>query len=105
MPTPDDRDAAFAWYDRLQEQGIEGMIVCKKGDGQLPHEQPGGPIRLFARLDPVLAGRTGDAVTAAEVVGERRAEGETYTRIQTDLVVEVLVGSGRHGTLTVTRVR
>ncbi|MFD3999800.1 hypothetical protein [Streptomyces rubiginosohelvolus] len=60
---------------------------------------------MSARLDPVLAGRIGEALTAAEVLGERRAEGETYTRIQTDLVVEVLAGSGRHGTLTVTRMR
>lgn len=57
------------------------------------------------RLDPVLAGRIADALTAAEVIGERRAEGETYTRVDGDLVVEVLAGSGRHGTLTVTRMR
>ncbi|MFD7498960.1 hypothetical protein ACFV8T_42930 [Streptomyces sp. NPDC059832] len=41
----------------------------------------------------------------AELVGKRRAEGEPYTRVETDPVVEVLTGSGRHGTLTVTRMR
>ncbi|MEV7275145.1 hypothetical protein ACIQIG_33045 [Streptomyces bacillaris] len=31
--------------------------------------------------------------------------GETYTGLVTDLVVEVLAGTGRHGTLTVVRAR
>ncbi|MEU4507309.1 hypothetical protein [Streptomyces sp. NPDC024089] len=44
-------------------------------------------------------------LSGAAVVGERRAEGEPYTRVETDLVVEVLAGSGQHGTLTVTRMR
>ncbi|MGC5534190.1 DNA ligase [Streptomyces sp. SR-10] len=139
VPTTDDRDVAIAWYDGLQEQGIEG-IVCKKGTAPYPvgrrgwtkvrhadtedalvvgylgpRRRPhrvalaigdeGGPIRLSARLDTVLAGRIAEALTAAEVVGERRAEGETYTRVDGDLTVEVLAGSGRHGTLTVTRMR
>ncbi|MFI2081397.1 DNA ligase [Streptomyces rubiginosohelvolus] len=139
VPATDDRDVAVAWYEGLQEQGIEG-IVAKKGSagypmnrrgwikvrvadtedalvvGYLgPRRRPhrlalatgdeGGPIRLSARLDPVLAGRIGDALAAAEVVGERRADGETYTRVDGYLTVEVLAGSGRHGTLTVTRMR
>ncbi|MEI5032359.1 DNA ligase [Streptomyces sp. S1A(2023)] len=139
VPATDDRAVAVAWYEGLQEQGIEG-VVCKKGTAGYPagrrnwikvrhadtqdalvvgyfgpRRRPyrlalaigdeGGPIRLSARLDPVLAGRIADALTAAEVVGERRAEGETYTRVDSDLTVEVLAGSGRHGTLTVTRMR
>ncbi|MFE3900170.1 hypothetical protein ACFXPY_07315 [Streptomyces sp. NPDC059153] len=44
-------------------------------------------------------------MTSSTVVGDRRAQGETYTRVETDVVVEVLAGSGRHGTLTVTRMR
>ncbi|WP_434744691.1 DNA ligase [Streptomyces sp. A-14] len=139
VPATDDRNVAVAWYEGLQEQGIEG-IVCKKGTASYPagrrgwtkvrhadtedalvvgylgpRRRPhrlalaigdeGGPIRLSARLDPVLAGRIADALTPAEVLGERRAEGETYTRVETDLTVEVLAGSGRHGTLTVTRMR
>ncbi|NEB42228.1 DNA ligase [Streptomyces sp. SID14515] len=139
VPTTDDRDVAVAWYEGLQEQGIEG-IVCKKGTAPYPlgrrnwtkvrhadtedalvvgylgpRRRPhrlalvvgdeGGPIRLSARLDPVFAGRIGNALAAAEALGERRAEGEACTRVETDLVVEVLAGSGRHGTLTVTRMR
>ncbi|MET8748193.1 hypothetical protein [Streptomyces sp. NPDC004728] len=44
-------------------------------------------------------------MSGAAVVGEWRAEGEPYTRVESDLVVEVLAGSGRHGTLTVPRMR
>ncbi|MFD7499172.1 hypothetical protein ACFV8T_44200 [Streptomyces sp. NPDC059832] len=65
----------------------------------------GGPVRVSARLEPVLAARAGEALGDAAVVGERRVEGESYTRVETDLVVEVLAGSGRHGTLTVIRMR
>ncbi|MET8188782.1 hypothetical protein ABZV15_23840 [Streptomyces sp. NPDC005246] len=62
-------------------------------------------VRLSTRLEPVLAAHIGAALADAEVMGERRTEGETYTRIQTDVTVEVLAGSGRHGTLTVVRMR
>ncbi|MFB6879117.1 hypothetical protein [Streptomyces sp. NPDC056323] len=65
----------------------------------------GGPARVSARLEPVLAARVGEALSGAVVVRERRVEGEPYTRVESDLVVEVLDGSGRHGTLTVTRMR
>ncbi|MGW2844392.1 ATP-dependent DNA ligase [Streptomyces sp. NPDC001274] len=59
-------------------------------------------VRLSARLDPVLAARVGAVLAGA---GEQRAAGEVYTRVEVGLVVEVLAGSGRHGTLTVTRMR
>ncbi|MEV7239055.1 hypothetical protein AB0N06_35715 [Streptomyces sp. NPDC051020] len=62
-------------------------------------------VRLSARLEPVLAAHIGTALAGAEVMGERRTEGETYTRIQTDLTVEMLAESSRHGTLTVVRMR
>ncbi|MFG3179800.1 hypothetical protein ACGFZC_32705 [[Kitasatospora] papulosa] len=35
----------------------------------------------------------------------RCSRGEPYTGLDADLVVEVLSGSGRHGTLTVVRIR
>ncbi|MEV8457697.1 hypothetical protein AB0467_34330 [Streptomyces sp. NPDC052095] len=65
----------------------------------------GGPVQLSARLDPVLAARVGAALAEAETAGERRAGGEAYTRVEAGLVVEVLAGSGRHGVLTVVRMR
>lgn len=60
---------------------------------------------MSARLEPVLARRVADTLATASSDGDRQTDGETYTRIDTDLVVEVLAGTGRHGTLTVTRVR
>lgn len=89
----------------------DALVVGYLGPRRRPHRlalaigDEGGPIRLSARLDSVLAGRIAEALTAADVAGERRAEGETYTRVDGELVVEVLAGSGRHGTLTVTRMR
>lgn len=139
VPATDDHAVAVAWYEGLQEQGIEG-IVAKKGTAPYPMNRrgwtkvrhadtedalvvgylgprrrphrlalaigdEGGPIRLSARLDPVLARRIAEVLATAEAVGERRAEGETYTRVDGYLTAEVLAGSGRHGTLTVTRMR
>jgi len=139
VPATDDLEVALAWYEGLQEQGIEG-ILAKRGDAGYPSGRrgwvkirhadtedalvigytgprarprhlalaigdEGGPIRLSSRLEPVLARRIGDTISTAPFAGERQAEGEKYTRIDTDLVVEVLAGSGRHGVLTVTRVR
>ncbi|MGW4253362.1 ATP-dependent DNA ligase [Streptomyces californicus] len=64
-----------------------------------------GP-RLSAPLAPALAARIGAALTTAPATGEESApDGETYTALDADLVVEVLAGSGRHGTLTVVRTR
>ncbi|MFD3820236.1 hypothetical protein ACFWRZ_34685 [Streptomyces rubiginosohelvolus] len=62
--------------------------------------------RLSAPLDPVLAARLGAFLADAPVEGEHLADaGETYTALATELVVEVLAGTGRHGTLSVVRAR
>ncbi|MFI5634577.1 hypothetical protein ACIA8E_35545 [Streptomyces sp. NPDC051664] len=60
---------------------------------------------MSTRLDPVLAAHIGAALADAEAMGERRAEGEMYTGMRTDVTVEILAGPGRHGTLTVVRMR
>ncbi|WP_406224961.1 DNA ligase [Streptomyces anulatus] len=99
------------WIKVRHAETEDALVVGYLGPRRRPHRlalatgDEGGPIRLSARLDPVLAGRIADALTTAEIVGERRAEGETYTRVDGDLTVEVLAGTGRHGTLTVTRMR
>ncbi|MET9097189.1 hypothetical protein ABZX72_34495 [Streptomyces cyaneofuscatus] len=63
-------------------------------------------LRLSAPLDPVLAVRLGALLDGATRAGEHRTEeGETYTALDTELVVEVLAGTGRHGTLNVVRAR
>ncbi|MFF3129855.1 DNA ligase [Streptomyces sp. NPDC057908] len=89
----------------------DALVVGFTGPRLLPHHlalvvgDEGGPVRLSARLDPVLAARVGAALGGGTVLGERRAQGETYTRVESDLVVEVLAGAGRHGTLTMVRMR
>ncbi|PVC82113.1 hypothetical protein DBP12_36245 [Streptomyces sp. CS014] len=65
--------------------------------------RPAPPVRA---LDPVLAVRLGELLADAPATGEHRTEtGETYTALNTELVVEVLAGTGRHGTLNVVRIR
>lgn len=89
----------------------DALVVGYTGPHLRPHHlalligDEGGPVRISARLEPVLAGRIGAALTSGFITGERRADGETYTRLDTDLMVEVLAGTGRHGTLTVIRMR
>ncbi|MFJ9690439.1 DNA ligase [Streptomyces bacillaris] len=62
--------------------------------------------RLSVPLDAALAGRLGVLLADAPVTGEQRTgAGEAYTGLVTRLVVEVLAGTGRHGTLTVVRAR
>ncbi|MEU2100376.1 hypothetical protein ABZ741_39060 [Streptomyces globisporus] len=62
--------------------------------------------RLSAPLDAALAARLGALLADAPTTGEHRtATGETYTALTTGLVVEVLAGTGRHGTLHVVRAR
>ncbi|MGW1109063.1 hypothetical protein [Streptomyces sp. NPDC002540] len=90
---------------------VDALVLGFTGPRFRPHHlvlavgDEGGPARVSARLEPVLAARVGEALSGAAVVGEWRAEGEPYMRVETDLVVEVLAGSGRHGTLTVIRMR
>ncbi|WP_327241127.1 hypothetical protein [Streptomyces sp. NBC_01320] len=52
----------------------------------------------------MLSVRIGAAVAEAGVLGQAEAGGESSTRLDTGLVVEVLAGAGRHGTLTITRI-
>ncbi|WP_127469613.1 hypothetical protein [Streptomyces sp. B27] len=65
-----------------------------------------GRPRLSAALGAALAARLGVLLADAPATGEHRAtSGETYTGLATGLVVEVLAGTGRHGTLNVVRAR
>ncbi|MFE9701534.1 ATP-dependent DNA ligase [Streptomyces sp. NPDC006270] len=61
--------------------------------------------RLSDRLAPALATRISAALADAPTTGERRTDDETYIGLDTGMVVEVLAGSCRHGTLTVVRIR
>lgn len=89
----------------------DALVAGYTGPPRRPHHlallvgDEGGPVRLSARLEPRLAGQIGAALADASVTSLRRAQGETYHHIETDVMVEVLAGSGRHGTLTVVRMR
>lgn len=61
--------------------------------------------RLSARLVPGLAARVGAVLADAPTMGEHRTDDETYFGLDAGLVVEVLAGSGGHGTVTVVRIR
>ncbi|MEU6926034.1 hypothetical protein [Streptomyces sp. NPDC046631] len=99
------------WVKVRHADTADALVLGFNGPRRRPHHlaltvgDEGAPARMSARLEPVLAARIGEALDGAEVVGERRAEGEPYTRVETDLVVEVLAGSGRHSILTVVRMR
>ncbi|MFJ8856620.1 hypothetical protein [Streptomyces sp. NPDC102437] len=99
------------WVKVRHADTADALVLGFTGPRQRPRHlvlavgDEGGPARVSARLEPVLAARVGEALSGAAVVGERRAEGESYTRVETDMVVEVLAGSGRHGTFIVTRMR
>ncbi|MBO0913271.1 ATP-dependent DNA ligase [Streptomyces laculatispora] len=99
------------WVKIRHTETEDALVVGYTGPPLRPHRlallvgDEGGPAQLSARLEPVLAGRIGAALTSAFVTGERHIHGGTYHHIDTDLIVEVLAGSGRHGTLTVTRMR
>ncbi|MFF0333811.1 hypothetical protein ACFYUM_14655 [Streptomyces fimicarius] len=62
---------------------------------------------LTTPLDQALptGPRVGTVLADAPATGEGRAGDETYTEFDAELVVEVLAGSGRHGTLTAVRIR
>ncbi|MFJ5850772.1 hypothetical protein ACIQGX_38105, partial [Streptomyces sp. NPDC092903] len=118
VPATDDRAVALHWYEVLQEQGIEG-VVAKKGSAAYPSGRRGFiKIRHADTEDALVVGYAGPprrphrlallvgaALASAFVRGKRRAQGETYHHVETDVMVEVLAGSGRHGILTVIRVR
>lgn len=64
-----------------------------------------GEVRLTSRLDPVVAARIGAALAGVSELGPAALGDERYTAVEASLVVEVLVGTGRHALLTVTRMR
>ncbi|WP_228994364.1 DNA ligase [Streptomyces sp. DH8] len=64
-----------------------------------------GRVRLSGPLAASLAVQVGRVIAVLPDGSRDRTEKESYVRVNTGLVVEVLAGSGRHGTLTVVRAR
>ncbi|GGW17696.1 DNA ligase [Streptomyces globisporus] len=99
-----------AWVKIRHADTVDARVLGSIGRRRRPHRLAlllagASRPRLSARLDAVLAARIGAVLAAAPVTGERRTGEETYAGLDTELVVEVLAGSGRHGTLTVVRIR
>lgn len=100
-----------SWVKIRHATTAEAAVVGYTGPRRRPRnlalvtDAEQGRVRLSARLDQVLAVHAGTALADAPVTGKLRAGDGSYTGIDTDLVVEILAGSGRHGTLTVTRMR
>ncbi|WP_406178081.1 DNA ligase [Streptomyces canus] len=135
----DDLSVAHAWYNSLQDTGVEG-VVAKLGTS--PY-RPGRSsswkkVRHAETVDAGLVGYTGPAQRpralvvrlpdgrlrltraigarlAAQVAAQlaesgsgratRLGTGETYTAVEVSRLVEVLAGTTRHATVTVTRLR
>ncbi|WP_326608767.1 hypothetical protein [Streptomyces sp. NBC_01800] len=81
------------WVKVRHADTVDGLVVGFTGSRLRPQHlalvvgDEDSQVRLSGRLEPVLAARIGAALADAEVMGERRTEGETYTRIQTGLTV------------------
>ncbi|MGC5401910.1 hypothetical protein ACPXCP_39990 [Streptomyces sp. DT20] len=103
--------ARRGWTKIRHADTQDTLVVGYTGPPRRPHRlallvgDEGGPVRLSARLEPALAVQIGDALADGFGTDQRRAQGETYHHIETDVMVEVLAGSGRHGTLRVVRTR
>ncbi|MFD7859143.1 hypothetical protein ACFV6B_33430 [Streptomyces microflavus] len=99
------------WRKIRHADTTDAQVVGSAGPRRRPRRLallPAGESRprLSAPLDPALAARLGALLADAPATGEHRTEtGETYTALVTELVVEVLAGTGRHGTLSVVRAR
>ncbi|MFJ8846378.1 hypothetical protein ACIRFF_26155 [Streptomyces cyaneofuscatus] len=95
-----------AWVKIRHADTTDALVVGHTGPCSRPRTLhlllPGeSTARPSARLDPSLAARVGAALAAAPGPGEQ--DGGLLS--DAGLVVEVLAGSGRHGTLTVVRIR
>ncbi|MEU5289388.1 hypothetical protein AB0G97_36130 [Streptomyces sp. NPDC020755] len=93
-----------AWVKIRHADTVDAGVVGSAGPRRRPRRLalllPGTRRpRLSATLAPALAARLGAALADATATGERRTGDETYTALDTELVVEVLAGSGRHGAL------
>lgn len=97
------------WVKIRHADTVEARVVGFTGPRRRPRNlalvtEGESRVRLSARLAPVLALRIGAALADAPVTGEHQTADEPYIGLDADVVVEVLAGSGRHGTLTVARI-
>lgn len=66
-PSTDDIDVALAWYEHLQEQGLEG-IIAKQGSGAYRAGRIWKKVRHSEPLDATVVGYTGPPARPRRVV-------------------------------------
>ncbi|MFD8406036.1 hypothetical protein ACFV1G_15320 [Streptomyces anulatus] len=90
-------------------RGHHGRAGGRLGRAPPPPRTPPGRERLALSVGVPGSGpgrRLGALLADAPATGVHRTEtGETYTAPDTELAVEVLAGTGRHGTVTGVRIR
>ncbi|MFE4535657.1 DNA ligase [Streptomyces scopuliridis] len=89
----DTRDATVVGYVGSRSRP-RGLVLALEGE-----------VRMTSRLDPVVAARIGAVLAGVSELGPATVGDERYTAVEASVVVEVLVGTGRHALLTVTRMR
>ncbi|MFI6688371.1 hypothetical protein [Streptomyces sp. NPDC050485] len=98
------------WRKQRHADTDDGVVVGFTGPQTRPHtvavRLPDGNVALSQRLPAVLAAELGAQLTGRHSASNGRAQsGETYRELPEGPTVEILAGSGRHGVVTVTRMR
>ncbi|WP_240362051.1 hypothetical protein [Streptomyces sp. MBT27] len=98
------------WRKQRHADTSDGIVVGFTGPQTRPHavavRLDDGTVALSQRLPGVLAAELGAHLTGQTArAGGRARGGETYREVEDGPTVEMLAGSGRHGVITVTRLR
>lgn len=98
------------WRKQRHADTADGVVVGFTGPQTRPHavavRLDDGTVALSQRLPGVLAAELGALFTGQTArPGARARGGETYREVEDGPTVEILAGSGRHGVVTVTRLR
>lgn len=99
-----------SWKKVRHAETIDAEVVGFTGVAGRPRalavRLPDGRVALSQRLGAELAAQVAAALVAvAPAARGRAAGGESFTAVESGLLVEVLAGTTRHAVVTVTRVR
>ncbi len=98
------------WRKQRHADTVDCHVVGFTGPQSRPHNVavrlPDGHVALSQRLPGVLAGELGAQLARNPSPARGRTRGgDTYRAVEDGPTVEILAGSGRHGVVTVTRLR
>ncbi|MEU3501587.1 hypothetical protein ABZ726_12695 [Streptomyces hundungensis] len=98
------------WRKQRHANTTDGVVVGFTGPQTRPHavavHLDDGTVVLSQRLPAILSAELGAHLTGQTArAGGRARNGETYREVAAGPTVEFLAGSGRHGVVTVTRLR